>query len=255
MEITVLGCSGSRGKGLRTTAFLVDNALLLDAGTITEALSLEQCAQINHILITHAHIDHIGDLPFLVESVLGLRKEPIYVHAIDEVIEDISSHIFNDHVWPDFSEIPSAKEPILSYRRIKPLESITVGSYNVLPIPVNHIVPTVGYLIDDGKTVLAFAADPYFTELFWQKTQTEQRLGALIVEASFPNRLEEVAEVTKHLTPTLMAEELKKLKRSDVDVYVTHMKPPYRRELIVELKKLSRRLPIKILEDDMKIIL
>ncbi|MGH7889022.1 MAG: MBL fold metallo-hydrolase, partial [Thermodesulfobacteriota bacterium] len=110
MRISILGCAGSRGKGSRPTGFLIDQTLLLDCGTATEVLSLKACARIANILITHAHIDHICDLPFLIESVYDLRKDSIYLYGIKEVIKEIASHLFNGTIWPDFSRIPNPKE-------------------------------------------------------------------------------------------------------------------------------------------------
>src|ERR1700757_1240452 len=190
MRISVLGCGGGRGKGSKPTGFLIDRELLLDAGTATEVLSLEECARINHILITHAHIDHTGDLPFLAGMAFDLRKEPIVLYGIKEAIKDISSHIFNWRIWPDFPKIPNAKEAKFSYKAIKPLENMEISSYSILPIPVNHTVPAVGYLIDDGKFAFAFTGDTYTTDLFWEKIRGQGRLRAIIIEASFPSHME-----------------------------------------------------------------
>jgi len=253
MNISILGCGGSRGKDSRPTAFLIDGRLLLDAGTATEVLSLKECAEIDHILITHAHIDHIGDLPFLSDLAFDLRKEPVFLYGIKEAIEDVSSHIFNWRIWPDFSKIPNAKESKLSYRILKPLESINVSSYRVFPIPVNHTVPTVGYLIENEDTAFAFTGDTYTTDAFWERIRGQERLRAVIVEASFPNRLEETARISGHLTPSLMVKEVKKLNRTDVEIYVSHIKPLYREEVVVELTNLSKKLPLKVLEDEMEI--
>lgn len=255
MRISILGCGGSRGKGSRTTAFFIDEKLLLDAGTATEVLNVERCTEIDNILITHAHIDHVCDLPFLIETVFDFRKEPVLLYGINDVIEDISSHIFNQRIWPDFSQIPSKEEAKLSYKVIEPLKDLEINSYRILPIPVNHTVPTVGYLIDDGKTAFAFTGDTCVTDLFWKKVRDEERLRALIVEVSFPSNLEEMARVTGHLTPALLVEEIKKLNRVNIEIFVTHIKPFCRREVGAELKNLSKKLPIKVLEDGMEIVL
>ena len=253
MRISILGCGGSRGIDSRPTAFLIDRNLLLDCGVATEVIGLEECARIDHVLITHAHIDHICDLAFLVEAVFDLRKEPIFLYGIREVIEDISSHLLNGTIWPDFSKIPNLQEAKLSYKTVNPLENLKIGSYTVLPIPVNHTVPCVGYLVDDGQTAFAFTGDTYLTNAFWEKIQNHERLRAVIIEASFPNRLEEMARITKHLTPDLVAGELSKLNRRDVEIYVTHLKPFCREEVVADLKSLSKKLPLKILEDGMEI--
>jgi ribonuclease BN (tRNA processing enzyme) len=253
LRIFVLGCGGSRGKNSRPTAFLVDNKLLLDCGSVTEVLNPKDCARIDNILITHSHIDHIGDLPFLAELTFDLRAAPVNVYGIKETIDSISSHILNGHIWPNFSKIPNLKESKLSYNTLSPLQKKSIGGYSVLPIPVNHTIPTVGYLIDDGKKAFAFTGDTYVTDSFWQNIQRSERLRALIIETSFPDSLEEVAKITGHLTPSLLREEIKKLNRNDVEIYVSHMKPYYRKELVKELKSLSKKSPLTLLEDGMEI--
>ncbi len=255
MRISILGCAGSRGINSRPTAFLIDQSLLLDCGTATEVLSAKACAGIANILITHAHIDHICDLPFLIESVYDLRKGSVYLYSLKEVIKEISSHLFNGTVWPDFSRIPNPKEGKLSYNPIKPLKDLKIGSYAVLPIPVNHTVPTVGYLVDDGESAFAFTGDTYPTNSFWENIRSNERLRAVIIETSFPNHLEEMARITKHLTPALMAEEVRKLGRKDVKIYVSHIKPFCRKEVVKDLKSLLKKLPLEILEDGMELII
>ncbi len=253
MQISILGCAGSRGINSRPTAFLIDKSLLLDCGTATEVLSPKACAGIANVLITHAHIDHICDLPFLIEAVYDLRNDSVYLHSLKEVIKEISSHLFNGTIWPDFSKIPGPKEGKLCYKAITPLKSFKIGKYTVLPIPVNHTVPTVGYLVDDGEAAFAFTGDTYPTNQFWEVIRSHQRLRAVIIETSFPNYLEEMARITKHLTPVLMAEEVEKLGHRDVKIYVSHIKPFCKKEVIKDLKSLSRKLPLAILEDGMKL--
>lgn len=253
MRISILGCSGGRGKNLRPTAFLIDGKILLDAGAVTEALTIERCADIDHILVTHSHIDHISDLPFLAQLAFNVRKKPIILYSIKETKEKISEHMFNGHIYPDLSVIPNKKIAKLTYKILKPLEQTVVSSYNILPIPVNHTVPAVGYLIDDGETAFAFTGDTYLTNLFWETIQGHQRLSTIIIEASFPNRLEEVARITGHLTPNLLVKEIEKLNRGDVKIFATHIMPLYRKEVIEELRDLSKKLPLKVLKDDMDI--
>ncbi|MDA2919462.1 3',5'-cyclic-nucleotide phosphodiesterase [Desulfobacterota bacterium AH_259_B03_O07] len=253
MKISILGCNGSRGLGLKPTAFLVDKNVLIDAGTCSEALSIKKRVNIDHILITHAHFDHIADLPFLAHTAHDLRKVPLYVYGIKEAIDDISNHIFNWRIWPSFNEIPNAKKSKISFKPVKLLKRFKVGSLHITAIPVNHTVPTAGLLVDNGKSAFAFTSDTYETELFWKKIGNHNRLKALIIECSFPNRLEETAKITGHLTPELLDKEISKLRGKEIRIFVSHLKPIYRREIIKELNKLSKKLPLKILEDGMEI--
>jgi len=253
MKISILGCNGSRGLGLKPTAFLVDKNVLIDAGTCSEALSIKKRLNIDHILITHAHFDHIADLPFLAHTAHDHRKAPLYVYGIKEAIDDILTHIFNWRIWPSFNEIPNAKKSKISFKPVSPLKNIQVNSYKIMAIPVNHTVPTVGFLIDDGKSAFAFIGDTYTTDLFWKKIRDHKRLSAVIIESSFPNRLSNTAKITGHLTPKLLYKEIAKLDRNDVKIFVSHLKPFYRKEIIKELKTLSHELPLEILEDGMEI--
>lgn len=253
MQISVLGCNGSRDVGLNPTAFLVDKKILIDAGTCSEVLSNKVRSKIDNILITHAHIDHIADLPFLAQTAFDFRNKPLNIYGIKETLDDISAHIFNWRIWPNFNEIPNSRKSKISLRTIAPLENIRISSLNIMAIPVNHTVPTVGLLVDNGRSAFAFTSDTYRTELFWEKIRNHKRLKALIIECSFPNHLEKAAKLTGHLTPTLMFKEISKMQRIDVKIYVTHLKPTHRDEVIKELNKLSKYLPLQILEDGMKI--
>ncbi|MGB7290632.1 MAG: 3',5'-cyclic-nucleotide phosphodiesterase [Thermodesulfobacteriota bacterium] len=253
MQISVLGCNGSRDVGLNPTAFLVDKKILVDAGTCSEVLSNKVRSKIDNILITHAHIDHIADLPFLAQTAFDFRNEPLNIYGIKETLDDISAHIFNWRIWPNFNEIPSSRKSKISFRNITPLENIRINSFNIMAIPVNHTVPTVGLLVDNGKTAFAFTSDTYKTELFWEIIRDHKRLKALIIECSFPNRLEKTARLTGHLTPNLMFKEISKMQRNDIKIYVTHLKPLHRHDVINELKKVSEKLPMQILHDGMKI--
>jgi cAMP phosphodiesterase len=253
MQISVLGCNGSRDVGLNPTALLVDKTILIDAGTCSEVLSNKLRSKIDHVLITHAHIDHIADLPFLAQTAFDFRSKPLNIYGIKETLDDISAHIFNWRIWPNFNEIPNSRKSKLSLRHITPLENMKIGSLNVMAIPVNHTVPTVGLLVDNGKSAFAFTSDTYSTELFWEKIRDHKRLKALIIECSFPNYLEKAAKVTGHLTPRLMFKEISKVQRTDIEIYVTHLKPIHRGEVISELRKQSKNLPLQILEDGMKI--
>lgn len=251
MKIYVLGCNGSRDVGLNTTALLVEGSLLIDAGTCSGVLSNKLRSKIDNVLITHAHIDHIADLPFLAQTAFDFRTEPMNIYAVRETLDDLSAHIFNWRIWPNLIEIPNARKSKISLKAIKPLKSIRIGSFRVMAIPVNHTVPTVGLLVDNGKSAFAFTSDTCQTELFWEKIRGHERLKALIIECSFPDHLEKTAKLTGHLTPKLMLNEISKMQRPDVKVYVTHLKPINREDVIRELKKLSRTLPVNILEDGM----
>ncbi len=224
MKFKVLGCSGGIGGALHTTSFLVDEDMLIDAGTGVGSLSLEAMCNIDHIFLTHSHLDHIASIPLLVDSAGYLRKKPVTVYAIPETIDALKRHIFNWVIWPDFSLIPSPESPYLRYQAISLGETIDLGGRKITPLPANHTVPAVGYRLDSGKGSLVFSGDTTTNDALWDIVNGMANLKYLIIETAFSNSELEIAILSKHLCPCLLGEELKKLEK-EVPVYVTHLKP------------------------------
>ena len=225
MRLRVLGCSGGiGGRHLRTTSFLVDNDVLIDAGTGVADLSLMELSLIDHIFVTHSHLDHIATIPFIVDTVGGMRSKPLTVYAIPATIEILRKHIFNWSIWPDFTEIPDREKPFMRYRALQVGEAITLGNRQFTPLPANHVVPAVGFHLDSGKGSLVFSGDTSTNDQLWAATNRIDNLKYLIIETAFCNRERQLAEVSKHLCPSMLAEELAKFERS-AEIYVTHLKP------------------------------
>jgi len=242
MEIKVLGCYGGELPGYRLCSFLIDGKILVDAGAVTSVLSSFKQSRIAHILITHAHIDHIKDLPFLAANRAGTNFcEPIHVLSIPPVIQGIQAHLFNDALWPDFSNLPTAEHPALKFVPIEPGRDIEVEGYTVKAVPVNHRVPAVGYVIHKGKSRILYTGDTGPTERIWEEANQASDLKAILMESSFPNRETALAQRSGHLTPRMLRGELEKLKRTDIPIFLVHMKPQYLRELRSEIRGLGNR--------------
>jgi len=225
MRLRVLGCSGGiGGRHLRTTSFLVDSDILLDAGTGVGDLSLAELSLVDHIFITHSHLDHVTSIPFVVDTVGGMRARPIVVYATRATIEIMKSHLFNWAIWPDFSEIPSPEAPFMRYQEIEVGRTITIAGREITPLPANHTVPAVGYHLDSGKSSLVFTGDTGPNDNLWKVVNRIRNLRYLIVETAFSNKERQLAVVSKHLCPETLADELAKLERS-AEIYVTHLKP------------------------------
>jgi ribonuclease BN (tRNA processing enzyme) len=224
MKLRVLGCSGGIGGNLRTTSLLLDHDILIDAGTGVGDLSLAEMCAINHVFVTHSHLDHITCLPLLVDTVGFMRDQPLVIHATDETQDILRNHVFNWQVWPDFTEIPSLHQPILRYERVALGETVEVDGRKITPLPANHIVPAIGYRIDSGKASLVFSGDTTTCDELWEAVNQIKNLEYLIVETAFSNAEKELAVVSKHLCPTLLNEELRKLKLNP-RIYITHLKP------------------------------
>ena len=237
MRLRVLGCYGGEAPGCHQISLLVDGHLLLDAGSVSAVLPLDAQARIDHALISHAHLDHVAGLAFIADNVFTMRRKPIQVWSTPPVIRQLKRHVFNGSIWPDFTKIPSG-HPILSFHEIRKGQPTRIGKYQVVAIGVHHAVEATGYLISDGESSILLGGDSGPTEDLWKVANVAERLRAIIVEASFPNRLDGLAKVSGHFTPRILREELKKL-RVDVPVYAQHMKPRFITEIVAELAKLS----------------
>lgn len=225
MRLRVLGCSGGiGGRHLRTTSFLVDHDVLIDAGSGVGDLSLAELTQIDHIFVTHSHLDHVTSIPFLVDTVGGMRSRPVTVYATGPTIEILRNHLFNWAIWPDFSEIPSAEAPFLRYREIELGDTVAVGERKFTPLPAVHTVPAVGYHLESGSGSLVFSGDTGPNDELWRIVNRIAGLKVLIVETAFSNKERQLAEVSKHLCPSMLADELAKLDL-DPEVWITHLKP------------------------------
>ncbi len=224
MRIKILGWSGGIGSGLRTTSFLLDEDILIDAGTGLGDLPLNQMTGIRHIFLTHSHMDHIAGLPLLADSMFGIHDEPIVVHALEKTIKALKVHVFNWIIWPDFSELPNKKKPCLRFEIMQPGEIINIRNRNIEMIPVNHTVPGVGYRVSNDKGAVAFSGDTTTNDTLWDSLNRHERLDLLFVESAFDDDDLEISRVSKHYCPSLLAQDLKKLKHKP-EIWLTHFKP------------------------------
>jgi cAMP phosphodiesterase len=224
MKLKVLGCSGGIGGSLRTTSMLIDNDVLIDAGTGVSDLGLEELKLIDHVFVTHAHLDHIVCIPLMLDSVADMREYPLIVYATAETVEALQKHIFNWKIWPDFSKIPAPEKPLLRYQIISVGETISIKGRAITPLPANHVVPAVGYQLDSGAASVVFTGDTGSQDVFWERVNEIENLKYLIIETAFSNLERDLAVLSKHLCPSLLAEELSKLQRKP-EIYITHLKP------------------------------
>ena len=223
----------------RLTCFLIDDCVAVDAGSIAIALTNEQRPKVKDIIVTHPHLDHIASLPIFIDDLYPTLKEPIRVHATPEVIGLLERDVFNWNVYPRFSDLKNDYGPVMEYVPIPIGTPFAVAHLNVVAVPVNHIVPTVGLVVSDGQTSVAFSSDTAETEDFWRIVNEMKGLDALLIEASFPDRMAKLAEVSRHFTPASLVQELKKLTHNGMDIMAVHLKPTYRDEIIEQLKALN----------------
>lgn len=223
----------------RLTCFLIDDCVAVDAGSIAIALTAEQRTKVRDIIVTHPHLDHIASLPIFIDDLYPTLKEPMRVYATEEVIGLLERDVFNWNVYPRFSDLKNDYGPVMEYVPIPVGTPFKVAHLDVVAVPVNHIVPTVGLVVSDGKASVAFSSDTAETEQFWTVVNGMKDLDALLIEASFPDRMAKLAEVSRHFTPASLDAELKKLTHNGMDIMAVHLKPTYRDEIVEQLAALN----------------
>jgi len=225
MRIRTLGCSGGIGAGSRTSAMLVDNDVLIDAGTGIGDLGLEDLHDIRHVFLTHAHLDHIAGLPMLIDANFEDDFDvPVTVYARDETLAAIKAHLFNDVIWPDFAKIPTADNAMLRYQVCNPGDTVTIGHRDFHAIDVNHSVPSLGYTVQNSGGVFAVSGDTKTNETLWPALNSCDDLKVLVIEVSFPDEQETLATTSGHYCPRTMCRDLKRLKHNP-EIWLTGMKP------------------------------
>jgi ribonuclease BN (tRNA processing enzyme) len=249
MKIRVLGAYGAEGLTERPSALLVNERTLVDAGSVTGALTVPEQLAIEHVLISHAHLDHIVGLAFLTETLACIdATRPITLTSVAPVVEALRTAVFNNVVWPDFARIPSAGAPVVKYRPLVEEAEQRVGELWVTPVGVTHTVPTAGFIVHDGSRGFIYSGDTGPTKALWQAARGLTGIRAVILECAFPNRLTALAEAAKHLTPDLVQQEIDKLP-ADVPVWIFHVKPQFFPETAEELARIDPR-RVSLLEQD-----
>lgn len=229
----------------RSGCLLVDDHLALDTGGLASQLSLLEQVSVDHVLLTHAHLDHVGELAFLVDNVMTARAAPLKVWAPGPVLAQLRKHLFNDQLWPDFLEISLGNHPVLEFCPLDPGVPADVGRFTVRWARTDHPTFSAGYLVEDRGVTFLYTGDTGPTEELWRLANTLPGLRAVFVETAFPDRLQALAHTAGHLTPALLAAELDKLCRPEVQINIMHVKPVYQAEIEQELLALHR--PFRIL--------
>lgn len=224
MQLRVLGCSGGIGENLRTSSFLVDDDILLDAGTGVGDLSLQEMSRLQHIFLTHSHMDHIASIPLLVDTLFSDLQQPLVIHAQQATIDSFKKHIFNWDIWPDFTELPSKDSPVITFEAMQPGDTVVLADRCIEMIEVNHTVPAVAYSVKQGEQVLVYSGDTSSNDTLWPVLNEYKHIDLLIIESAFANHDIELAKLARHFCPDLLAADLKKLKHRP-KLGISHLKP------------------------------
>ncbi|MFQ5345533.1 MAG: MBL fold metallo-hydrolase [Mariprofundus sp.] len=248
MRIKVLGCYGGQLLDFRLTSLLVNDSILLDAGSPTETLSLEEQHDIQHICLSHIHLDHIKDIAFLADNRsikrLGgnVDNRSITIHSLAENNRILKQHFLNDLIWPDFTCIPNAEDPILKLNNIEAETPFELDNVRITAIEVNHPVPCTGFLLEQNNKQVIYTADTGNTDRIWEVANAQPNLKGIIMDCSFPNEYQYLADLSGHLTPKGMMEDLQKFEQlGNVPVYLYHMKPETLNIITAEVEALNVR--------------
>lgn len=237
MEIRVLGSAGAVSRDSKTSAFLLNDSILLDAGTICSSLSHAEIRKIKTVFVSHPHFDHIKGIPSLAELLIFMEEQvPVTVHASEPAIASIRQHIMNGVIWPDFSRLPTEGAPVMKYSCLDEGETVTVDGLSITPRFLFHNDSDFGYLVNDGSTSLLYTSDIGPDAELCADGQVPD---AIIIEVSFPNEKEELALRTGHLTPAQMLAMLKKLPKLPHNIFVSHIKTYFRDQVLQELESLG----------------
>lgn len=243
MKVRVLGCSGAIAKECRTTSFLIDKDLLVDAGTGVGDLTLEEMRGIDHVLLTHSHLDHIAALPLMVDSIAGKRTSPIRIYALGGTIAALKAHIFNNTIWPDFSRIPTVENPFISFHEVVVGQTLQISGKTIEVLSAVHTVPACGYAITAGQGCWVFTGDTERNPAFWKRVN-QLNVAMLVIETAFSNREKLLAKRSLHLAPETMAQELDCIDRSKhYPIYITHTKPAETDLIMAEVQRFDQTQP------------
>ncbi|MEJ7930342.1 3',5'-cyclic-nucleotide phosphodiesterase [Ramlibacter sp. AN1015] len=243
MKVRVLGCSGTIAQGCRTTSFLIDGDLLVDAGTGVGDLTLDEMAGISDVLLTHSHLDHVAALPLMLDAIGARLAGPVRLHALPQTIGALRAHIFNDVIWPDFSRIPSPHQPFLSFHPIARGQILEIGGRHVEVLPAEHTVPAVGFAVTAGTGCWVFSGDTERNPAFWRRINA-LNVAALVIETAFSSREAALAQRSRHLSPQTLADELDCIDtRQSFPIYITHTKPAETELIMAEIQQFDRTTP------------
>lgn len=249
MKIRVLGCYGNVTQKHRTTAYLINDRVLFDAGAVTEALSPIELRNITHVVVSHIHLDHVKGLCFLAEQLSMTEDHRVTVAGDREVLECLSRYVFNDVLWPDFTAIPDRNSPAISLQTMHPSSHTYVAGLRVEVIPVHHRIHTTGFLIKEGAKTVMMTSDTGTTERIWEIAALDEDLKLIIAHVAFPSRLNNLAATAGHMTLSTLLERIDTYGLHHVPCYVAHMKSMFVEEIVQEIEK-TRRSQLFVLKQD-----
>ena len=244
MKVEILGSYGGESIDCRMTCLLLNDVIALDAGSLSQSLPIARQRLVHSIVLTHSHMDHTSSLPFFIENVFGKLREAVDIYASPATIYALRRHLFNNDTWPDFTRLPNHLLPVIRFHELQDEVPVVIGEVGgaggvrFTPIPVNHVVPTYGFLIENGNSSFLWSSDTGPTQRLWEIANRTENLKGIWVDCSFDNSMQGIADVSGHLTPATVAIELKKRERR-IPVLLHHLKPPCIEQIQKEIAALA----------------
>lgn len=239
MNVRVLGCSGGVNQDVATTSFLIDDDILIDAGSGVCHLSLQEMLRIRHVFITHSHLDHIAAIPLLADTLYDdLKQSPLRVYALPATLKALKDHIFNWVIWPDFTELPDKDHGVISLVPMQPGDIVELNGRDIDMVKVNHTVDGAAYIVSKAGKNFAFSGDTTTNDDFWQALNKLDSVDMLVVESAFSDEDAKLADLARHYCPRLLAADLNKLEH-DVTINISHLKPGYEDVIMQQCREAS----------------
>lgn len=238
MRIEVLGGFGGESQECRLTCLLINDSLALDAGSLSRSLPLDRQPLVRSIVLSHSHMDHTSSLPFFIENVYGLTDQPIDIYASAATIDAVRQHLFNNATWPDFTRLPNALLPSLRFHELQAGVEVSIAGVGLTPIPVHHTVPTFGFLLRGPSSSVLWSSDTGPTDRLWEVANRTHGVKAICLDTSFDNALQRIADISLHLTPHTLEQELRKLQKP-IPILLQHLKPPCLARIREEIRALG----------------
>jgi 3',5'-cyclic-nucleotide phosphodiesterase len=248
VELCVIGCHGGETQKHRTCAFVIDDVLAIDAGSLTSGLDVREQARLEAVLVSHAHLDHVRDLATIADTRCQLGCPPLTIAGTRGTLRALREHFFNNLLWPDFATIPSPEQPTIRYLEIEPEQPAAIAGHTVRAILVTHTIEAAAFVVEGRDGAIAYSGDTGPTERLWEVLNAQQNLRALLMEVSFPNREQGLATLSGHHTPRTLGAELRKYRApQDLPTLLYHIKPVFQAEVERECAAL-RGLNMQVLQ-------
>jgi cAMP phosphodiesterase len=240
MKVRILGCSGAIAKECRTTSFLIDTDMLIDAGTGVGDLSLQEMRRIDSVFLTHSHLDHVAALPLMVDAIAAQRDTALKIYALKGTIEALQTHIFNDVIWPDFTQLPTPDQPYIRFHEIEVGQTLQCGLRQIEVLPAVHTVPAAGFAVKADKSHWIFTGDTERNPAFWRRIN-QLEVHMLVIETAFCRREAALAQRSLHLSPDMLVSELEQIDANKkFPIYITHTKPAQTEQIMSEIRDIVK---------------